>query len=164
MEPGIKPAAELTKTHTIGVLATQASLSGEKFHRLVNTHAYDLRVITRHCPKFVELVEQGILEGPEVNAAITEYTAEMIREGIDTIILGCTHYPFLKPALAAALPKHLQIIDTGKAVAKRVEKLNPRLSANPRIHFFTTGKLEMLDALLPKLAPELDIKTFPLEI
>lgn len=160
MEPGVKPASLVTATHTIGVLATQASLTGEKFHRLLNTHAYDLRVITQHCPKFTDLVEKGILEGPEVEAAIHEYTDEMIREGVDTIILGCTHYPFLKPALIKALPKHIKFIDTGRAVAKQVEKLKPTASSKPRVHIFTTGPLDKLDELLPLLCPELETKTF----
>lgn len=162
MEPGVKPASEVTATHTIGVLATQASLSGEKFHRLVTTHAYDLRVITQHCPKFTELVEQGILDGPEVEATIHEYTDSMIREGVDTIILGCTHYTFLKPALVKVLPPHIKFIDTGRAVAKRVEKLNPTPSSNPRIHLFTTGSLEQMHQLLPLLCPELTVKTIAL--
>ncbi|MGC6426165.1 MAG: glutamate racemase [Akkermansiaceae bacterium] len=162
MEPGVKPASEVTTTHTIGILATQASLSGEKFHRLVNTHAYDLRVITQHCPKFTELVECGELAGPEVEAAIHEYTDEMIREGVDTIILGCTHYTFLKPALVQALPRHIKFIDTGRAVAKRVEKLKPTPSSNPRIHLFTTGSIDQLNKLLPLLCPELEVLTIAL--
>lgn len=164
MEPGVKPASEVTTTHTIGVLATQASLSGEKFHRLVNTHALDLRVITQPCPKFTELVEQGLLEGPEVSAAIHEYTDEMICEGVDTIILGCTHYPFLKAALVETLPKHIKLIDTAHAVAKQVKKFRPVVSSHPRIHIFTTGPIEALEALLPKLCPELKAQIFSLEI
>lgn len=155
MEPGVKPAAAVTQTHTIGVLATEASLSGEKFHRLLSNHAFDLRVITQSCPKFVELVERGILEGPEVDDAIKEYTSGMIAEGADTLILGCTHYPFLKPALKAALPTHIKLIDTGSAVAKQVEKQNPRPSSKPRIQILTTGAKEELDRLLPILCPEL---------
>ena len=164
MEPGVKPASEMTTTHTIGVLATEASLSGEKFHRLVSTHAFDLRVITQPCPKFTQLVERGILAGREVEAAIEQYTGHMIREGVDTIILGCTHYPFLTSALIEALPKHIKLVDTGRAVAKQVQKLRPTASSNPRIHLFTTGPHEILDTLLPKLCPELEAQTFPLEI
>lgn len=159
MEPAVKPASEITQTHTIGVLATQASLNGEKFHRLVNTHATDLRVIIQQCPKFTELVEQGALKGPEVESAIHEYTHEMIQEGVDTIILGCTHYTFLKPALIKILPSHIKLIDTGNAVAKRVANLKPSPSSNPRIHAFTTGSKPQLDALLPLLCPELEVKT-----
>jgi len=162
MEPGVKPAAEITQTHTIGVLATEASLNGEKFHRLVSTHAFDLRVITQQCPKFTQLVEDGKLDGSEVESAIREYTDDMIHEGVDTIILGCTHYTFLKPALIKALPAHIKYIDTGRAVAKRVEKFKPTPSSNPRIHIFTTGELDQLNRLLPRLCPELKVKTIAL--
>ncbi|MGJ8698021.1 MAG: glutamate racemase [Verrucomicrobiaceae bacterium] len=158
MEPGVKPAAAITQTHTIGVLATEASLSGEKFHRLVSTHAFDLRVITQPCPKFVELVEQGILDGPEVDAAIREYTAHMLAEGADTLILGCTHYPFLKPAIEALLPAHIKIIDTGHAVAKQVAKQSPRPADHPQIQILTTGPLKQLNLILPKLCPEIAAK------
>ena len=157
MEPGIKPAAAASKSGVIGVLATEASLAGEKFHRLVTTHASQLRVLTQPCPKFVTLVENGVLDGPEVKAAIAEYTAPMLREGADTLILGCTHYPFLKPALRRELPAHIQLIDTGPAVAHRVASLvlSEKNPTPPEIHLHTTGPLAQLEKLLPILCPGL---------
>ena len=107
-------------------------------------------------------MELGKLDGPEVESAIHEYTAEMINEGVDTIILGCTHYTFLKPALTKALPSHIKFIDTGRAVAKRVEKLKPVPSSKPRVHMFTTGSIEQLNELLPLLCPELEVRTIAL--
>ncbi|MCL4169668.1 UNVERIFIED_CONTAM: hypothetical protein GTU68_031157, partial [Idotea baltica] len=123
MEPGVKPAAALTKTNTIGVLATELSLKGDKFLHLVSTHARDLRVITRPCPKFVDLVEAGILEGDLVDLAILEYTGDMMNADADVLILGCSHYPFLRPALETALPDNIQLIDTGSAIARRAADL-----------------------------------------
>ncbi|MEZ5431585.1 MAG: hypothetical protein R3F31_10505 [Verrucomicrobiales bacterium] len=70
MEPAVKPAAALTRSGVVGVLATEASLAGEKYLRLVNSHAASLRLITRPCPEFVELVEAGILDGAEAGAAV----------------------------------------------------------------------------------------------
>lgn len=157
MEPGIKPAAAASKSGVIGVLATEASLAGEKFHRLVTTHASQLRVLTQPCPKFVALVEQGVLDGPEVVAAIAEYITPMIAKGVDTIILGCTHYPFLKTALRREIPAHIQLIDTGLAVAQRVASLaiTEEKTTPPAIHLHTTGPLAQLEKLLPILCPEL---------
>lgn len=123
MEPGVKPAAQRTKTGTVAVLATEASIAGEKFHRLVSDHAKGIRVITRPCPQFVELVEAGILEGPEVEEAVAQVVEPLLEERADVFVLGCTHYPFLRPALERRLPASATVIDTGAAVARRVTQI-----------------------------------------
>lgn len=164
MEPGVKPAATLTKTGTIGVLATEASLAGEKFHHLVERHAGDIRVITQPCPKFVELVEQGILTGSGVEAAIEEYTTEMLDADADVLILGCTHYPFLRPALEARLPDNIRFIDTGDAIARRVSQHTLTPSNKPSIQILTTGTPEVVDSLVQILTPEIEARCAPLSI
>jgi glutamate racemase len=162
MEPGVKPATALTKTGTIGVLATEASLRGDKFHNLVATHARGLRVITQPCPKFVELVEQGLLSGPRVDAAIDEYTSEMLAAGADVIILGCTHYPFLREALTARLPDHIRFIDTGDAIARRLGQHALTPDKEPLVKVFTTGIPESVVSLLQILTPEIQASCAPL--
>jgi glutamate racemase len=164
MEPGVKPAAALTKTGTIGVLATEASLRGDKFHHLVARHAQDIRVITQPCPKFVELVEQGILTGPEVDAAIDEYTSAMLAADADILILGCTHYPFLLPALKARLPDHIRFIDTGDAIARRVEQQNLSNSSESQIKLLTTGHPKKIADLARSLTPNLPFTCHPLSL
>jgi glutamate racemase len=154
MEPGVKPAAAASRSSVIGILATEASLKGEKFHRLVSTHADGVRVITQPCPKFVDLVEAGQLEGAKVDEAIDEYTTPILEAGADVLILGCTHYPFLSKAIRARIPETIKIIDTGEAVARQVESLaEPSDPGTIEIH--TTGPLDHLQALLPKLSPDL---------
>lgn len=155
MEPGVKPASRLTKTGTIGVLATEASLAGEKFHNLVATHARDLRVITQPCPRFVELVEGGILEGPEVDLAIDEYTSEILAADADVFILGCSHYPFLRPSIEARLPKHVQFIDTGSAIARRVAEQSLSSNSQNEVKILTTGNPEQFSNLCEILIPEI---------
>ena len=91
MEPGVKPACSLTESGVIGVLATEASIAGEKFVDLVNSTAGGVTVITQPCPEFVTLVEQGILEGPEVERAIQTYTEPIVQKGAD--VLGAGMYP-----------------------------------------------------------------------
>ncbi len=162
MEPGVKPAAALTQTGTIGVLATEASLRGDKFHHLVARHARDIRVITQPCPKFVELVEQGVLSGPKVDAAIDEYTAEMLAADADVLILGCTHYPFLRPALEARLPAHIRFVDTGDAIARRVAQHILTPAENPHIQILTTGVPDEVSSLAQKLTPEIQAHCAPL--
>lgn len=164
MEPGVKPAAALTQTGTIGVLATEASLAGEKFHHLVANHARDLRVITRPCPKFVELVEEGILSGPAVDQAIEDYTGEMMKAHADVLILGCSHYPFLKPALRNKLPQHVRFIDTGEAIARRVREHPLTPSPNPSSEILTTGDSSKMSRLLKTLTPQLQTKCSALSL
>ncbi|MEM6278390.1 MAG: glutamate racemase [Verrucomicrobiota bacterium] len=163
MEPAVKPAAEWTKSGVVGVLATEASIAGEKFHQLVNTHARGIRVITKPCPKFVQLVEAGILEGQEVDDAVKDAVTPLLDAGADVLVLGCTHYPFLRTAIEARVPDHVRLIDTGPAVAKRTESFltsSPDLSKEPaEIHIETTGSLEQLNLLLPKLLPEITAST-----
>lgn len=162
MEPAVKPAAELTRSGVIGVLATEASIAGEKFHQLVHTHASGVRVITRPCPRFVELVEAGQLDGPEVEAAVDEAIAPLLDAGADVIVLGCTHYPFLRPVIEERLPAGTLVVDTGPAVARQVETLlgpDPGASAKGSIHIETTGSLAILEDLLPRLLPDLDVSS-----
>ncbi len=168
MEPAVKPAAELTRSGVIGVLATEASIAGEKFHQLVSTHARGVRVITRPCPRFVELVEAGQLTGPEVESAVDEAVAPLLEAGADVFVLGCTHYPFLRGVIESRLPAGTKVVDTGPAVARRVKSLldsngdDGRRSAcptaTPSILIETTGPLETLNRLLPTLLPHLTVK------
>ena len=155
MEPGVKPASELTQTGTIGVLATEASLAGEKFHSLVAAHAQDLRVITQPCPKFVEFVERGILEGDDVDRAIDEYTSSILAANADVFILGCSHYAFLRPALEARLPDHIQFIDTGSAIARRVSQQSLSTPEQNAINLLTTGDPKEFSRLCKILISEL---------
>lgn len=163
MEPAVKPAAEVTRSGVIGVLATEASIAGEKFHQLVHTHARGVRVITRPCPRFVELVEEGILEGPEAEFAVDEAVAPLLEAGADVLVLGCTHYPFLRKTIEGRVPEDTALIDTGPAVARRVKEFTSEatdLSTGPSdIHIETTGSLEQLDQLLPKLLPDVIAST-----
>lgn len=162
MEPGIKPAAQKTESGVVGVLATEASILGEKFHQLVNDHAKDVKVITRPCPYFVELVEAGTLNGAEAESAVKEAIDPLLDSGADVLVLGCTHYPFLGEAIQSRLPSGVSIIDTGIAVAKRVQSLVPRNSnsdVEATIDIETTGSLDQLNRILPSLLPDLAVNT-----
>lgn len=159
MEPAIKPASERTKSGTIGVLATEASIAGEKFHHLLATHAAPrkIKVITSPCPDFVTLVEHGELDGDSVESAIARYAGPMLEAGADTLVLGCTHYPFLRPAIERFVGPEIALIDTGAAVARRTADLAPAALANHKreLHLQTSGDCSTLRNLLPKLCPDL---------
>jgi glutamate racemase len=123
MEPGVKPACEQTRSGVVGVLATGRSLAGEKFHQLLATHARDVRVLTRPCAGWVETVEAGVLEGPPVVQLLRREVDPLLDAGCDVLVLGCTHYPFLAPALRAEVGPDVTLIDTGPAVARQVRRV-----------------------------------------
>ncbi|MFI3305228.1 MAG: glutamate racemase [Rikenellaceae bacterium] len=122
MEPAVKPACQLTSSGVVGVLATERSLEGDLFHRTAAKYSDNVRVIARFGRGFVELVEQDMEGSPEAESVVREVVEEMIEEGVDQIVLGCTHYPFLIPALKSIAPD-VNIIDPSPAVAHRVAQL-----------------------------------------
>ena len=161
MEPGIKPAAALTKSGTVGIFATEASLAGEKFHKLLSTHGAGLRTITRPCPSFVELVEAGNLEGPEALEAVKKETLPLIEAGADVLVLGCTHYPFLRALIQKVAGEDVQILDTGAAVARRAQSLleeKSSIDSQPKHQIITTGSLERLRKLFPTLCQDIALE------
>lgn len=126
MEPAVKPAVAATRSGVVGVLATGAALKGEKLLRLIDRHAAGVRVLTQPCPGLVEQVEAGELDSARTLALLRRYTAPLIEAGADTLVLGCTHYPFLRPALQALLGPDVTLLDTGEAVARRSASLLDR--------------------------------------
>jgi len=163
MEPAVKPAAGITETGTIGVMATEASIAGEKFHKLVHDHAHShgVTVITRPCPNFVHLVEHGDLDSPIAQRIVEEETIPLIEAGADVLVLGCTHYPFLRPLIQTAAGEKIKILDTGNAVARHVKELLTEKSDHntPSYRIFTTGEKSTLTTLFPKLCPDLSEHT-----
>jgi glutamate racemase len=127
MEPGIKPAVAATRSKKIGVLATAGTLESARFFSLVNRYAGDCEIITQPCAGLVECVEAGELASANTLALLKQYVDPLLARGADTIVLGCTHYPFLRDALSTLLSGDIAIIDTGPAVAR---ELHRRLSQN----------------------------------
>jgi glutamate racemase len=126
MEPAVKPAVSATKTGVVGVLATGAALAGEKFHRLLAEHAGGVRMITQPCPGLVERVEAGDLDGPQTRALVEAYTAPLLAQNADVLVLGCTHYPFLAPLIRDVVGPGVKLLDTGAAVARQVRRVLER--------------------------------------
>ena len=156
MEPGVKPAVSQTQTGVIGVLATEASLTGEMFRKLVDRCCVGCQVLTQACPEFVELVERGIFSGEEVEEAVRQYAGPLVAGGADVIVLGCSHYPFLQEVIERLYPQ-VTLINTGPAVARRVQELSLDSvdTGQGELTFWTSGELAQMQSLLPMLAPEL---------
>lgn len=155
MEPGIKPATANTRTGVVGVLATEASLAGEKFHRLINDHGEGVTIITRPCPNFVKLVEDGDLNSPRARAIVEEEVMPLIRAKADVLVLGCSHYPFLRPLIEEIAGPKVTVMDTGLAVAHRVNHFiaGDLTGAQPSYDIFTSGELSHLEKNFPLLCP-----------
>lgn len=123
MEPAVKPATAATRNGKVGVLATGVTLSGDRFSSLLERYQNGAEVFSQPCPGLVELVEAGEHQGPEAARALKKFIGPLIDKGVDTIVLGCTHYPFLKDLAASIAGQGITIIDTGEAVARQVKKV-----------------------------------------
>lgn len=156
MEPAVKPAAAATRSGVVGVLATTGTLQSAKFAALLDRFAGDVQVITQPCPGLVELIETGDLVSPAIRHLLQGYVEPLLAAGCDTIILGCTHYPFLKPLLREMIPASISLIDTGAAVARQLQRLlshKELLGSGPRVsaQFWTSGDPENFRNILPLL-------------
>lgn len=156
MEPAVKPAAAATRSGVVGVLATTGTLQSAKFAALLDRFATDVRVVTQPCPGLVELIEAGDLQSETLRQLLTGYLEPLLAAGCDTLILGCTHYPFLKPLLKQLIPADISLIDTGAAVARQLQRLlaeRDLLAAGPArpAQFWTSGDAQHLTTILPLL-------------
>jgi glutamate racemase len=156
MEPAVKPAAAATRSGVVGVLATTGTLQSAKFAALLDRFALDVQVVTQPCPGLVELIETGDLVSPTIRNLLRSYVEPLLAAGCDTIILGCTHYPFLKPLLRQMVPESISLIDTGGAVARQLERLLSQrelLASGPPLEtqFWTSADPEIFRNILPLL-------------
>ena len=125
MEPALKPAAQLTNTGRVAVLATQGTLGSDRYARLLSVHGRSIQVYQRICRHWVEAVEDGDLESPRVFDLVNAELQPLHREGVDTYVLGCTHFPFLATTIRRVVGDQVHLVDPGPAV---VAQLRRRLS------------------------------------
>ena len=123
LEPAIKPAAQLSKSGIIGVLATQRTIDSERLLGLTERYAKDKKVLAQACPGLVEQVESCKLNNPKTQALLELYIHPLLDQGVDALILGCTHYPFLLPAIQKITGDNIKILETGKPVAEQLKRV-----------------------------------------
>jgi glutamate racemase len=123
LEPAVKPAALTTKTGIIGVLATERSLQGDHFRRAEAKYGEEVRILKAVGEGFVEAVEANEEQSPETADLVRKAVAPLVEAGADKIVLGCTHYPFLRDVIASVAGDGVEIIDSSEAVARRVANL-----------------------------------------
>ncbi len=155
MEPAVKPACAQTRSGVVGVLATGAALSGDKFLRLVADHARDVRVVTQPCPGLVECVEAGELDGARVRGLLETYLAPLTAAGADVIVLGCTHYPFLRPVIEQMLGPQVTVLDANAAVARQTRRildqfgLRAASGGGSTLEILASGESDAIKGFLP---------------
>ena len=123
MEPAVKPAALGTKSGVIGVLATAGTLKGSKYLNTRGLYQDNVKIVEHVGQGFVELVESGILDGPEAEATVRASLQPLLDAGADTIVLGCTHYPFLQPLIERLAGPGVKVIDPAPAVARQTVRI-----------------------------------------
>ena len=120
VEPGVKPAVAASRSRVVGVLATQATLRTQSFQALLASSAADCRFVCQAGHGLVAMIEAGGLDSPELDALLAGYLNPMLREGVDTLVLGSTHFPLLIPAIRRRYGNAFTLIETGSAVANRL--------------------------------------------
>jgi glutamate racemase len=160
MEPAVKPAAEYTETGVVGVLATPATFQGALYASVVERFANGVKLLQDPCVGLVQQIEKGDLNGTATRKILEDALHPMLEKNIDTVVLACTHYPFVIPLIQEIVGEKVRVIDPAPAVARQTKRL---LEANglkretgPRngIQFFTSGEANHLKSLLPKLLGE----------
>ncbi len=152
IEPAIKPAALKTLSKVIGVLATEGTFNGRLFKQTTERYTNGIKTIIQPGYGLVELVEKGIVAGPEVENLLNQYISPMVEQGADILVLGCTHYPFLSNTIGKLFP-NLILIDPAPAVSLRAKTILQEMrlpvnlpSENPI--FLTTGDSATMDDFL----------------
>lgn len=152
MEPAVKPAAAATRSGVIGVLATSATFQGELFSSLVSRTPQDVRILTRVCDGWAEMVERGDIDGPDVRSAVREHVQPLLALGADTLVLGCTHYPHLAPVIAEVAGPGVAIVDPSPAVARQISRVAGDERGSPgTIRIAVTGALDGVSDLAARL-------------
>lgn len=168
MEPAVKPAVLSTRSAVVGVLATRQTLSGSRFSRLCAAYGADVQIVLQPCPGLVEQVEKGDLSSQATRSLVEQYVLPLLTKGADTLVLGCTHYPFLIPVIRDIAGPSVTIIDPSEAVAREVRR---RLQASELLsrcvppgteRFWTSGSPAQVQSVVAQLwTNTVDVQSMP---
>lgn len=174
IEPAIKPAVALTRSGVVGVLATRQTVQSESVARLCAQHGAGKRILLQACTGWVELVEQADLHSPHTEALVRQHVEPLLAQGADTLVLGCTHYPFLRDTIQRVAGEQVTLIDPAEAVARELARrlsqmplATPALAAvnplaatttsstvatpSPSVRFFTSGDVMQVQSVVSHL-------------
>ncbi len=157
MEPAVKPAVLSSKRGIVGILATEGMVQSNRMRDLVQRFARDVELVIQPCPGLVEQVERHALHTPETSRLLQGYLTEILERQADTLVLGCTHYPFLQPLIEHLVGPSVTVIDTGSAIARHLQHrldecalLNTARTAG-NVQFFTSGNGEQQRQIISRL-------------
>lgn len=158
MVPAVKPAVEQTRSGVVGVLATTATIQGQLLDEVVARWAGATTIVRQPCPGLAEQIDAGALDAPATTALLEQYLGTLLRAGADTIVLGCTHYPFVAPQIQRIAGPHVRLLDAAPAVAQQAARVLERLGLldstpehTSRITYATTGDCAALAHLVQRL-------------
>lgn len=163
MEPAVKPAAEITRTRAVGVLATPATFQGALYASVIERFANGVQIYQSTCPGLVNQIESGQLNSIETREILENALRPMLTQGIDTVVLGCTHYPFVIPLIQEITGPTIRVIDPAPAIARQVKRIlnqeenhyllpgDPHRAPVEIVQLYTTGDARNLEKLLPGL-------------
>ncbi len=163
MEPAVKPAAETTKTGKVGVLATPATFQGALYASVVERFGAGVELFQHTCPGLVGQIEKGELDSDRTRAILENALHPMLENNIDTVILGCTHYPFVIPLIEQIVGGNVRVIDPAPSVAKQAKRLleaqgmKVRSQHQASVRFFSSGDPVAMKTMLPLLLGEVGV-------
>ncbi len=132
VEPGIKPAISRTLSGIVAILATERTIASEKFQRLLQQFHGQTRIISQACPGLADAIEGGQLQRSQRAALLAQFILPLLAKGVDTLVLGCTHYPLIANEIRSIIPETVELIDTSAAIARQVvSKLALNNTLNP---------------------------------
>jgi glutamate racemase len=141
IEPGARAAVAITRNRHIGVIGTRATINSGSYEKALRTLDGELRITSRPCPLLVPLIEEGLFEDEVTERVIARYLKPMLVDGIDTLVLGCTHYPLLAPAIGRFLGDRVTIVDSARNCARAVQELLDQQSLRARLQ--ASGHLQV---------------------
>jgi glutamate racemase len=156
MEPAVKPAAEETSTGVVGILATPATFQGELYASTMERFARGVKVLQDTCPGLVDQIEAGMIDHPRTREILEKALKPMLDQGIDKVVMGCTHYPFVIPIIEEIAGDGVRVIDPAPAVARQTGRLLEayHLEADRKkgsVEFLTTGDPESFSRTIAQL-------------
>jgi len=157
IEPAIKPAVAMTRSGVVGVLATRQTVQSASVARLVELYGADKRILLQGCPGLVAQVERADLHSADTEALLRQFITPLIEQGADTLVLGCTHYPFLRDLIQRVAGDGVTLIDPAEAVARelarRLAEAGPLSAASQwgEVQFFTSGDVAQAQAVMSHL-------------
>ncbi len=156
MEPAVKPAAETTRSGVVGVLATPATFQGRLYASVVERFARDVTVLQDTCPGLVQQIERGDLSGPETRRILENALLPMLEKGVDTVVMGCTHYPFVIPLIEEITGPDVRVIDPAPAIARQTARLlgDRSFDGNSQQVYYTSGGIGEFERVRERLGLE----------